>query len=105
MLAKMSSRSSMPALRAQKSRRLWLFQVKTWAKAEACWDQDETSVLMKRVLGKGSPGGGLMSSIATAQDLERRCFVSARPMPELAPVIRATGGDIVRVEGQDRETR
>lgn len=55
-------------------------------------------VCRKRVLSAervSVGGGGLRSSIATAQSRERRCLVRARPMPELAPVMRATGGAIV----------
>ena len=97
--AKMSSRSSMPAFRATKSRR-WKC---AWA-WEKAWDwegQDETSVFMKRVRVEGRlavGGGGLMSKRMTDQFLDRRCWVSARPMPEEAPVIRATGAAIAGSE-------
>lgn len=92
----MSSRSSMPAFKAQKSKRP-LDQVKAFSKAAACEDQEDTSVCRKRVEGPRSEGGGLMSQVITRQDLVRRCFVSARPMPEEAPVMRATGLVIVRL--------
>lgn len=92
---KMSSRSSMPAFRATKSRREC--QAWTWAKAEERESQFEASVRMYFVVSVGvkEVGGGLMSSIATAKDFERRCWVSARPMPDEAPVTIATGGIVM----------
>lgn len=54
---------------------------------------------MKSVERPRSEGGGLMSQVITRQDLVRRCFVSARPMPEEAPVMRATGLVIVDWSG------
>lgn len=108
-----SSRSSMPAFKAQKSRRpKWEKQV---AKAEDWAPQDDTSVMWKWWVEGGKSasseaGGGLMSAMKTCQDWERRCFVNARPMPgvktcqlfacgvrvlellpEEPPVMRATG--------------
>lgn len=72
MEAKMSSRSSMPAFRAQKSRRLC--QEKVLEKAEARASQDETSVGINRIdEGSSGIGGGFISRRATCQWRERRC--------------------------------
>jgi hypothetical protein len=60
----------------------------------ACWGQEDMSVLTKMVLGSSS-FSGLMSAMATAQPSERRCLVSARPIPEEPPVMIAVGGAIV----------
>lgn len=59
-----------------------------------------TLVVTKRVEEPSSaessvPSLVLMSAIMTSQSLEMRCLVKARPMPEAAPVIMATGFDMV----------